>query len=126
VPALLVSAYAKEGYIDSTLLDYTSALKFIEENWGLEPLARRDANANSIANAFDFNQPARPAEIIPMERFTTVEEKEPNRNIIFVSYGSALVFSGGIVALAQFWSRDTTTKLSPRSLRRALKKRLNR
>ncbi len=126
VPALLVSAYAKKGYIDSTQLDYTSALKFIEENWGVEPLARRDANANSIANAFDFSKPPRPAEIIPLERFTTVEEKEPNREIIFISYGSALVLSAGVVALAQFRSGDMETRLSPRSLRRALTKRLNR
>ena len=68
VPALLVSAYAKAGYIDSTELDYTSVLKFIEDNWGVAPLAERDANANSIANAFDFTQPPRPAVFIPYER----------------------------------------------------------
>ncbi len=32
VPALLISPYARRGYIDKTELDYTSILKFIEEN----------------------------------------------------------------------------------------------
>ena len=63
VPALLISPYAKQGYIDSTTLDFTSILKFIEENWGLEPLAERDAKANNFLSAFDFKQPAAPASI---------------------------------------------------------------
>ncbi len=49
VPAFLVSPYAKKGYIDNTQLDYTSVLKFIQENHGLQPLAARDAKANSFA-----------------------------------------------------------------------------
>ncbi|MDW8005550.1 MAG: alkaline phosphatase family protein, partial [Thermomicrobium sp.] len=60
VPAFLVSPYAKRGYIDSTTYDFTSILKFIEENWDLQPLAERDARATSITNAFDFDQPPRP------------------------------------------------------------------
>ena len=38
VPALLVSAYARKGQVNHTVLDYTSALKFIEQNWRLAPL----------------------------------------------------------------------------------------
>jgi phospholipase C len=122
VPALLVSAYARRGYIDSTQLDYTSALKFIQENWGLEPLAERDAKANSIANAFDFSRPARPAEIVPLRRSAIVEEKETNRSIIFISYGSALLLSAGVVTFAYIWPKDYAAKYLPRSLRKALKK----
>ena len=47
-PALLVSAYARRGHVDHTQLDFTSILKFIEENWNLKPLAARDAAANSL------------------------------------------------------------------------------
>jgi len=46
VPALMIGPYAKRGYIDHTVLDYGSMLKFIEENWGAKPLATRDAQAN--------------------------------------------------------------------------------
>ena len=59
VPAILVSPYARRGYVDHTTLDFTSGLKFIEENWGLAPMTRRDATATSIAGAFDFNQAPR-------------------------------------------------------------------
>ena len=48
VPALLVSPYARRGHVDSTVLDFTSILKFIEENWGLEPLAARDAQGEQL------------------------------------------------------------------------------
>ena len=59
VPALLVSPYARKGHIDSTRLETTSILRFIEDNWELKPLARRDARAHSFVGAFDFSRPAR-------------------------------------------------------------------
>ena len=37
VPALLVSPYARRGYVDSTPLDTTSIPAFIERNWRLAP-----------------------------------------------------------------------------------------
>ena len=54
VPALLVSPYVREAYVDHTTLDFTSILKFIENNWGVAPLATRDAQANDIASALTF------------------------------------------------------------------------
>src|SRR5205823_7467839 len=48
VPAILVSPYARRGRIDHTELDFTSILRFIEDNWNLAPLATRDAQANSF------------------------------------------------------------------------------
>jgi phospholipase C len=65
VPALLVSAYARRGQVNHTVLDYASALKFIEENWRLPPLTSRDAKANSLASAFDFAAGPRPPALIP-------------------------------------------------------------
>jgi phospholipase C len=65
VPALLVSPYAMKGRVDHTVLDYTSALKFIEQNWRLSPLTTRDDAANSLTSAFNFAAgPRRPA-LIP-------------------------------------------------------------
>jgi phospholipase C len=58
VPALFISPYSRRGAVDHTIYDYTSILKFIESNWGLEPLTARDATANSIAASLDFRQPA--------------------------------------------------------------------
>lgn len=58
VPMIVISPYAKKGFIDHTQYDHTSTLKFIETRWGLQPLTTRDAAANDMTNAFDFSQPA--------------------------------------------------------------------
>jgi len=56
VPTIIVSPYAKRGFVDKTVYDTTSILKFIEWRWDLPPLAERDAKANNLLNAFDFSQ----------------------------------------------------------------------
>jgi phospholipase C len=91
VPAFMVSAYARRGHIDSTVLDFTSILKFIEENWDVEPLAARDANANSFVSAFDFKQAPRAPAFIPFERVVPEQRVEPRRVVIYAAYGTALV-----------------------------------
>ena len=68
VPALLVSPYARRGHVDHTTLDFTSALKFIERNWKVDPLAERDRNANTFLNAFDFTAPPRKPVLLDTER----------------------------------------------------------
>jgi phospholipase C len=59
VPCLVISPFAKAGFIDSVVNDHTSILRFIEERYGLSPLSTRDAAANSMLEAFDFTKPAR-------------------------------------------------------------------
>jgi phospholipase C len=56
VPAIVISPYAKKGFVDHTQYDTTSILKLIEDRWGLAPLGSRDAAATGLANAFDFSQ----------------------------------------------------------------------
>jgi phospholipase C len=56
VPAIIVSPFAKKSYVDHTVYDTTSILKLIENRFGLAPLTERDAKANSLEGAFDFNQ----------------------------------------------------------------------
>ena len=53
---LLISLYARKGYVDHTTYNTTSILKFIEWRYGLKPLAKRDAEANNLLGAFDFDQ----------------------------------------------------------------------
>ena len=55
VPAVIVSPYARRGFVDHTPYDTTSILRFIEKRWGLAPLGSRDAAVNDLTNAFDFN-----------------------------------------------------------------------
>jgi phospholipase C len=58
VPAIIISPYARKGFIDHTQYDTTSILKFIETRWDLAPLGTRDAAANNLLNAFDFSAAA--------------------------------------------------------------------
>ncbi len=55
VPAVIVSPYARPGYVCSTPFDHTSVLKLIEEKWNLPPLTRRDAAAASPLDALDLD-----------------------------------------------------------------------
>jgi len=59
VPFLIISPYAKIGYVSHTQYELSSVLKFIEERFGLPPLTTRDAAANDITDSFDFTQKAR-------------------------------------------------------------------
>lgn len=54
IPAIIISRYAKKGYVDHTQYETVSILAFIEKRWGLEPLTDRDKNANPLENAFEF------------------------------------------------------------------------
>lgn len=66
VPALLVGAYARPGHVESTPLDSSAGLAFIERNWGLAPLTERDGGSAGLDAAFDFASPPRaPAVVAP-------------------------------------------------------------
>jgi hypothetical protein len=47
------------GSIDSTVYEFSSVLRFIEELHGLPAMTDRDAQASPLAGAFDFTQPPR-------------------------------------------------------------------
>jgi len=59
VPVLLISPYARQGYVSHTLYEHSSYLAFIEDQFGLKPLTNRDTMANSFYGEFDFSQPPR-------------------------------------------------------------------
>jgi phospholipase C len=98
VPALLVSPYARRGYVDSTQLDTTSILRFIEDNWRLRPLASRDARANSLAGAFDFAAGPRAPAIVSAERGSE-HPAAVRRWVIYLGYGAALVLGAILIGL---------------------------
>jgi len=56
VPTLIISPFSRGGHIDHTFYETTSILALIERRWGLTPLSTRDAKANDLTNAFDFQQ----------------------------------------------------------------------
>lgn len=66
VPLLVISPYAKAGYIDSQLGEFSSVLRFIEDNWGLTQLTHRDRDAENLSYDFDFTQSPRPPDPLPV------------------------------------------------------------
>ena len=66
VPMLVISPYARRGYIDGRQGEFSSVLRFIEDNWGLTQLTRRDRIANNMAYDFDFSQAPAPPDPQPL------------------------------------------------------------
>jgi len=57
-PAIIISPFAKRGFVDKTSYETVSILAFIEKRWNLTALTDRDRNASPLLNAFDFSQSA--------------------------------------------------------------------
>jgi phospholipase C len=98
-PGLLVSPYAKKGVVDHTTLDFTSQLKFIENNWGVAPLADRDSKANDITSAFDFHAAPREA-LLPGTSRAPAPPPDTRTTVVYLSYGAALLVPSLFVAVA--------------------------
>src|ERR687885_278816 len=62
-PLLVISPYAKSNFVDHSLTDQSSIIKFIEDNWQLGRIGDQsfDARAGSLGNMFDFDPNDKPA-----------------------------------------------------------------
>lgn len=56
VPALVISPYAKPGYISTTDYSFGSILRYVEGNFSLGSLHTTDATSKSILDCFDYKQ----------------------------------------------------------------------
>ncbi len=66
VPLMVVSAYAKQGYVSHTQYEHGSLLRFIEDRFSLARLGATDVRANSPADdCFNFSAPPRAFTPIP-------------------------------------------------------------
>jgi phospholipase C len=59
LPFLVISPWAKRNYVDSTFIDQSSVVRFIEDNWRLPALGNgaTDTAAGSITSMFSFSRP---------------------------------------------------------------------
>jgi Phospholipase C len=90
VPALLVSPYSRRGVVNHTPLDYTAALRFIQDNWGLARLGTRDAASPGLSSAFDFAALPRPPQLLGLDR-TPPPVGTRARWVVYSSYGGVLL-----------------------------------
>jgi phospholipase C len=73
-PALIISPWTVRGdnpdggSIDSTVYEFSSVLRFIEDLHGLKPMTERDRNADPLSGAFDFRQEPRLEPLILEQR----------------------------------------------------------
>ncbi len=63
-PMLLISPWARSGYVAHQTMEFASVLKMIETIWKLPPLTARDANASDMLDLFDFSAPPDPRLIL--------------------------------------------------------------
>src|SRR5215472_8007715 len=58
LPLLVISPYAKENFVDGTLTDQSSILRFIEDNWTLGRIGDGsfDTITGTLDNMFDFDR----------------------------------------------------------------------
>ena len=66
VPLLVISPYAKAGLVDHQLGEFSSMLRFVEENWDLAPLTERDRSSGDLSYDFDFTQDPLPPDPLPL------------------------------------------------------------
>jgi phospholipase C len=60
VPLIVISPYARPGYVSHVQHEFGSILHFTEETFGLTPLGYTDLRADDLADCFNFNQAASP------------------------------------------------------------------
>ena len=64
VPMIVISPYAKRGYVSHTPYEFGSILKFIERTFDLASLGTTDVRANDLSDCFNFG--ARPRAFRPI------------------------------------------------------------
>lgn len=70
VPTLVLSPFARRGYVDDAVGEFSSPLKFIEDNWGLPYLTKRIEATHNYEHVFDFStNPRRDAQ--PYDKYGT-------------------------------------------------------
>lgn len=57
VPFVVVSPFAKKGYVSHATYDHSSITRFIEAKFKVPAISNRDANADPLSDMFDFANP---------------------------------------------------------------------
>jgi len=115
VPTLVISPWAKHGYVDHTPYEFGSFLSFVETNFNVPSLGTRDSfgiGKNNMMNSFNFTQPPQPGLIEPAN-FVGPGSWPPQSNG-YPPYNctSCLTTSSSQTVSTSFSSRTATTSSS--------------
>jgi phospholipase C len=58
VPTMVISPWARPGYVSRVVQDHTSITSFVRRKWNLPAMTFRDANAAPMTDYFDFGRAA--------------------------------------------------------------------
>jgi phospholipase C len=73
VPLLTISPYTVRGIVDDEIGEFSTPLRFISDNWGLDPLTPRIRKTHNMEHLFDFaNGPRSP--VVPTSKAATYLE----------------------------------------------------
>jgi phospholipase C len=63
VPLLTIAPYVRRGVIDDEVGEFSTPLRFISDNWGLDPLTDRIRDAHNFEHVFEFGRKPRAPEL---------------------------------------------------------------
>ena len=116
VPAIVISPYAKPGYIDHSFNTFSSLLKFAETLLHVPALTKSDRTANNMLDAFDFSQkPQAPLTLAPHScpypaSFTTKKKAA-------IAGGAAALLGGLFLVLTTAYFTVNRPQIKPKILR---------
>jgi phospholipase C len=87
VPAIIMSPYAKKGYVDSNTYDIKSFLDIVQSSFGIDGSAYPTNHTNKMFQSFDFGQQPRPPihiQEIPMNRIVVKPDEIHGINTIYI------------------------------------------
>ena len=66
IPFLVISPWAKQNYVDHRVIDQSSIIHFIEDNWNLGRIGNgsTDATSGTVNGLFDFDDGPRAGKLV--------------------------------------------------------------
>jgi phospholipase C len=126
VPLIIISPYAKAGYISHTTYEFSSFLKFAEERFGLAPLTERDSAANDMTDSFDFTQQPLPPLVLQTRNCSPASTREltflpqsvgtssPAKSVTLTNLGSTTMSFKNIAVSGDYSQRSScVSNLAP-------------
>jgi phospholipase C len=116
VPMIIISPYAKTGHISHTKYEFSSVLKFIEDDFRLPRLTERDMRAHNTTDSFDFTQAPLPPLYLPLRACSVASATETHygtllvgssrdETILLTNYGSSPMAIDSVTTVGDF-TRD--------------------
>ncbi len=104
VPGLVISPYARQGFVDHNTYSFDSWLRLVEERFGIATLTNRDSQALDMIDAFDFSQ--QPRKPVLLDATTTGSTYPPPLQVV----------ARPATAILNVSASDGSSTLAPESL----------